>query len=101
MLSCWGFCNGLFCLETSKGCYVMNRATRDCKAIAKIPKLPDADGLAYSFGFDPKTEDCKLVRVKIPLPGMTCKADVFSLRNNSWSSKPASLLITLYIVTKN
>ena len=56
------------------------RMQADCKGVERFLLRRSA----FGFGFDPKTNVYKLVRVMIPLPGVTYKAEVCSLRNNSW-----------------
>lgn len=79
LVSIVGSCNGLLCLWDTEYHYLMNPATRDVKRLAKEPELPRYMHRAYGFGFDPKAETYKLVRVVIP-----SKVHVFSLRKGGW-----------------
>ncbi|GMN22458.1 hypothetical protein TIFTF001_045658, partial [Ficus carica] len=75
LVSIVGSCNGLLCLWDTEYHYLMNPATRDVKRLANEPALPQNMHRAYGFGFDPKAETYKLVRVALP-----SKVHVFSLR---------------------
>ncbi|PON85010.1 F-box domain containing protein [Trema orientale] len=74
-----GSCNGLLCVVDNKFTYyVTNPATREFK-ILKEQDEPSADA-SYGFGFDPMTNDYKLVRSTV------AETEVLTLKNNSWRS---------------
>ncbi|XP_026377600.1 putative F-box protein At3g16210 [Papaver somniferum] len=83
-----GSCNGLVCLRLShplrKLCCIWNPVSKEYK---EIPEPPDASGpFDFScFGYDPKTDDYKLVigeHIYISIS----RIQVYSLRSNSWES---------------
>ncbi|PON85011.1 F-box associated domain [Trema orientale] len=74
-----GSCNGLLCVVDNKFTYhLINPATREFKVL-KEQDEPLANP-SYGFGFDPKANDYKLLRITI------AKTEVLTLKSNSWRS---------------
>lgn len=97
-----GSCNGIVCLsiEYEKYVFLWNPATREIKALqgSAIPGgLCDCSGLYHvSFGFDAKSNDCKVVRSVSFLKKNTAEwtprqAEIYSLSSDSWRLLNANL----------
>ncbi|XP_059451338.1 F-box/kelch-repeat protein At3g06240-like [Corylus avellana] len=92
-----GPCNGIFCfaatlLEDTEltlsddydQIVLWNPATRESKTLPQIQPPPDVTDPVYDFGlgFDPKTNDYKVVRILTF--NSQCEVAVYSLRADSW-----------------
>jgi F-box interacting protein len=107
MVSMFGPCNGILCLSCAlwkKRDYdrlvLWNPATRESKILPPIHRQLDMPDLTstFGFGFDPKTNDYKVVRI-MNFRFRYCEVQVYHLSTNSWrvigSSPDPSLFIKL------
>ncbi|KAE8021742.1 hypothetical protein FH972_007607 [Carpinus fangiana] len=105
-----GPCNGILCLAGSlkmtkdgdlQPGYEMvlwNPATRESKMLPPTDMPTSTFTSNFGFGFDPKTNDYKVIRI-LNFDFRQCKVEVYSLSTNSWrvidSSPDPSLFIKL------
>jgi F-box interacting protein len=92
MVSMFGPCNGILCLSCAlwkKRDYdrlvLWNPATRESKILPPIHRQLDMPDLTstFGFGFDPKTNDYKVVRI-MNFRFRYCEVQVYHLSTNSW-----------------
>jgi F-box interacting protein len=95
MVSMFGPCNGILCLSgtlwTTRGGYrdydrlvLWNPATRESRILPPFPRQGDLDFVSYlGFGFDPKTNDYKVVSI-LNFLFQYCEVQVYHLSTNSW-----------------
>jgi F-box interacting protein len=95
MVSMFGPCNGILCLSGTlwnmrdgysdyDRLVLWNPATRESKMVPPFPRQQDLDFLTHiGFGFDPKTNDYKVVRIMNFL-FQHCEVQVYHLSTNSW-----------------
>ncbi|KAE8021690.1 hypothetical protein FH972_007560 [Carpinus fangiana] len=98
-LAVYGPCNGILCLlggfedrdddddrDRSNGLVLWNPATRESKALPVIhrpPDVPTTFSFNFGFGFDPKANDYKVVRI-LNFRSLKCEVEVYSLSTDSW-----------------
>ncbi|KAE8021746.1 hypothetical protein FH972_007611 [Carpinus fangiana] len=94
VVSMFGPCNGILCLSGTRWkkrdghidydrLVLWNPATRESKILAPFPRKPKIYSVSHlGFGFDPKTNDYKVVRIMNF--GYHCKVQVYHLSTNSW-----------------
>jgi F-box interacting protein len=94
-VSMFGPCNGIlcFCGTLWKNMHgpsdydrlvLWNPATRESKLLPPFPRLPELYCFShFGFGFDPKTNDYKVVRI-MNLRFRHCRVQVYHLSTNSW-----------------
>ncbi|XP_043693184.1 F-box protein CPR1-like [Telopea speciosissima] len=85
-----GSCNGLLCISNynDEDIFLWNPSTRTHKKLPIITN-PFTRFVAYGFGYDPITDDYKLVRVQQQFSGhnnydLHSEVKVYSLSTNSW-----------------
>jgi F-box interacting protein len=90
MVSMFGPCNGILCLSGTlwKKRYdrlvLWNPATRESKILPPFPLQQDLYFVShFGFGFDPKTNDYKVVRI-MKFGYRHCEVQVYHLSTNSW-----------------
>jgi F-box interacting protein len=96
MVSMFGPCNGILCLSCTlwnmrdgySDCdrlVLWNPATRESKILPPIHRQLDMPDLipTFGFGFDPKTNDYKVVRI-MKFGYQQCEVQVYHLSTNSW-----------------
>ncbi|KAJ4848476.1 hypothetical protein Tsubulata_032237 [Turnera subulata] len=92
-----GSCNGLVCLCSFEVYTIWNTATDETKVVPEFqvirPPSTRASTSNHGFGFDPKTNDYKIVRIvdlHLDIDGYNYaddryrEAQVYSLKNDSW-----------------
>jgi F-box interacting protein len=95
MVSMFGPCNGILCLSCTlwkkrdghrdyDPLVLWNPATRESKMLPPFPQQRDLNFVSrFGFGFDPKTNDYKVVRI-MNFGDRQCKVQVYNLSTNSW-----------------
>ncbi|MFS7981812.1 putative F-box associated interaction domain-containing protein [Helianthus anomalus] len=85
-----GSCNGILCLRDYDNISLWNLSIR-CRV--RVPSPPLIYIAAAGFGFDPITDDYKIVAIDFDEP----KTFVYSLKTESWSEVPSPSSRLLYM----
>ncbi|KAL3726917.1 hypothetical protein ACJRO7_031770 [Eucalyptus globulus] len=87
--ACWepllvGSCDGLVCLHVPGRFLLYNPTTRECRDLPGLD-LFEPDELFVGFGYDPRSDDYKIVQGDDAENGQVV---IFSLRSGSWRMTP-------------